>query len=1115
MYTEMTHHTEEGLSKPTPEQCLTKILARNNLPHSDGRHLYQYQLSRKEYRTLWDSLKTYPYYITGSYYRRYWAAGFCLFVSEWYRRDYNSIWSWKECERLLDLDFQKKDREWVVCVGIEDYWKRKIQMRGNSGRDLLGTLFFEGGLPWPLIKQDQGTFGKIVKRCIGDYYLLDHQRSSILRIVNNHKDFLPNVFKNEESLSLIVNIIDSLRHASETFDFTGISSPYEFIIKQEPDWKARFPLPLDDETAQGLVNEWLIDAGKKKAVRDTQSQQIGEFSCFHLLTGEISKSGSWITKIRSPKTFLVASDLQELKSTRMEMILYEGAKQLSHAGVVYAQSETEGVKVRIQNESTTILRKYPDQSLSMKFFSDGAVVNHHVIQESSFDSSGLLVLSHAPDDEDRYKLISNSSCSVQDGKVIVQLPRGGAIDPPGGRRVGMSSKWMRVEISKDSIITIGDEHFTIRLNSSTKAKRVLLTGSDVHLQTNAGLCFYGLPGVSADMKNTGASLHIHHESFPEHDTNDFVGKNTITLSDKKGQIQFKKEIGILPKGFTYRMTPKIHSTPASIEFSNLDGVKVKVEHENGKVLQEQNRFALHPATEEVPRSLYVKMKGVKADRPITIILPYPKEEVTLVDDSFHSLHVHSLHIDKLLGLSLIIHLLHHDEQVHLRLSLISKKIKKPYACSYQYDCVNHSLQLSLFSLRDAIQKLFSVVADQDAKVEVNIVNRQATNLFTLYITRYEGDVVWEGDTFSIQEASTHAIIDETLPTALNLSDPKQIQSLDAAYTEGVSTGYFHMPAAMEKGGPWLILPDPQSEVVFRPRLYMNTWSDRQNQEESDTRNQHIESLHSAARLFDGHDTENIQQIVNAMASDYEHSGWLYLKALADNCSHVPFSSFEVWLAVGKSPETLAAAIFRLDLDSSMCHKIEGELAVLWESICINYWSAACNSYKEWLISKGLSERFVRDTIYKKADDLSQEIPVFQEFSPYICDSVVRHSSGEKLIIEMLPSWFNDLRTTHKGQRYLEYLSKELMHWEHEHCHTTFIKRVFSNLQDYIKPTVYVPFFMAELTYGSSSLHDLAANEREVTFLIKSIIDFDRSSWYIPTYKIILNYLLNQQEQESS
>src|SRR5690606_5774682 len=114
-----------------------------------GLPLYSYQVTEEEYLSLCKLLKTNRAYAFNPIHSTYWAACFCLYVAETFRREYDASeggWKWDIFEKRISCEFSHIERGKLVEHGLERYWKRPIRQR-ERGRDLLGSLFAEGGLP--------------------------------------------------------------------------------------------------------------------------------------------------------------------------------------------------------------------------------------------------------------------------------------------------------------------------------------------------------------------------------------------------------------------------------------------------------------------------------------------------------------------------------------------------------------------------------------------------------------------------------------------------------------------------------------------------------------------------------------------------------------------------------------------------------------------------------------------------------------------------------------------------------------------------------------------------------------------------------------------------------
>lgn len=72
----------------------------------DGRPLYKYQVTEPEYQILNNMLcSSFGFRLDTA--NPHFAACFCLFVSEQYRRDYNGIWSWAGAEEALGVSLNQ------------------------------------------------------------------------------------------------------------------------------------------------------------------------------------------------------------------------------------------------------------------------------------------------------------------------------------------------------------------------------------------------------------------------------------------------------------------------------------------------------------------------------------------------------------------------------------------------------------------------------------------------------------------------------------------------------------------------------------------------------------------------------------------------------------------------------------------------------------------------------------------------------------------------------------------------------------------------------------------------------------------------------------------------
>ena len=138
-----------------------------------GVALYRYQVTPNEFRKLAELLREHRAHAFHPTYGASWAPAFCLFVAESFRRQYDASeggWAWAPFENALGCKFTPQQHGELVRVGLGQYWKRPIRQYQGGRDNLLGSLFTEGGLPWPLVQSETHGFGRVVRKGLKYFY---------------------------------------------------------------------------------------------------------------------------------------------------------------------------------------------------------------------------------------------------------------------------------------------------------------------------------------------------------------------------------------------------------------------------------------------------------------------------------------------------------------------------------------------------------------------------------------------------------------------------------------------------------------------------------------------------------------------------------------------------------------------------------------------------------------------------------------------------------------------------------------------------------------------------------------------------------------------------------
>lgn len=485
---------KKSSNAPNPLKAwLSEFLLNRELfrgPH--GKPLYSYQVSEEEYKSLLELLKQQLRRADNPLHAIHLGACFCLFVSEQYRRNYNSSWSWSGAEAELGISLTPQQHAALTNDGLA-YWRRPIRFR-DSGRDWLGSLFTEGGLPWPLVQSESHGFGRAVRRGIKHFYRTEDNRRTTADLMADFEEGLPAAFRNLETRRLLAGIVDQLMYLVEHYPLKDQQDPASYLDQQAPGWTDAFPIPLDESNARTLLNDWLRDAGQKRQERKEALEKARAFTCEHFLHGTLPQ-WSICTDLILPSETTFAIDPTTLGSTRLELAYYEGDRLLARGAAVYGQLTAEGIKVRFANPQVTVERRTLDEPLSLRLLDNGRTVHCLFFDGSALDYRETpLVFENR---SERWQLVATSSCSVASGLARLRIPQDFFITSEGAApdtlaQDAENGRW--VEIHSDLSLAKGADHYQIELNQAGgDDRKPTLTGVFALYESSPSIVFLGWP----------------------------------------------------------------------------------------------------------------------------------------------------------------------------------------------------------------------------------------------------------------------------------------------------------------------------------------------------------------------------------------------------------------------------------------------------------------------------------------------------------------------------------------------------------------------------------------------------------------------------------------------
>lgn len=1070
----------------------------------NGKPLYSYQVTESEYLSLIELLN--------NYFRRgfpqncseYLAACFCLLVSEQYRRDYNGVWSWSGPEALLGISLTAQQHASLTNSGLA-YWKRPIRSREN-GRDWLGSLFAEGGLPWPLVQSESHCFGRAVRRGIKHFYRTEGNLRTTADLIADFEEELPAAFRNLETRRLLAGIVDQLMYLVEHYPLKDQTDPASYLDMHAPGWPDAFPVPLDESNARTLLNDWLRDADQKRQERKEALKKTRTFTCEHILQGTLPQ-WSIHSKMLLPHEETFPIDQTMLSSTRLDLAYYEGDRLLARGAAVYGQLTAEGIKVRFPNTQVMVERCRVDEPLSLRLLDSGRTVHCLFFDGSALDYRDTPLVFELR--SERWQLVAMSSCSVASGLARLRIPQGFFITSAGPEpeTLGLDTEnghWQ--EAVSDLTLSNGIDCYQIELNQAqSDDRKPTLSGAFAPYESSPSITYLGWPNLELPegyLYARNELLEFVNDKLLDRQSKNNYGFVCYTLRHQSGKTLLQRRFGVLPKEFSFSMMPAQGQLPARLLLKDTCQLDLHVISDALVVEQSEHALFIRYQGEHPPSSFILEVS--KGMPPIRLHLPYPYQGARLLDQNGHPSRIRELNQDDLIGYRIVLTSgLPQGQTFYMAMELICDTYPHPKRTS-SIRVGTTPVMLSLFSYLSDMQNMLGAVDEQDAFIRLSLETEQP--LLKLDIRRYGGQIQWEGKhAFYIRNTSNAAILEGVQADVMLLSDPKRSALRLAEKTsETVGTGSFEIPETMQSKGPWLIYPDEKSSVRFRPGLYVN----RAHNSDSDFE---VCSLHRAAEIFHPlHYPDVIERQIAAMATDFNHSGWQYLADLKQHYRHLPLSSFESWKALSRNQAALSFAVFRLEMNESFCERIHDELAVIWEAVPLPLWVLAYRLFLDSMHLTGLPEALVNNLVSNRASVLRCVVSGFDHLGDYL--STGNRCSLKKLPVgQILPGWYQELRHLHQSnQSWPTLLGSELSRWIEQQQLPHQLKKL--SLVQFTDAVTYLPIFMAFVTAGRANITDLPVTLAYLKFAIRLVSDFDRQGWFIPVHALIVSYLLASEDE---
>lgn len=1109
-----------------PKNWLTEFLSSRNIPTTDARPLYRYRMNDDEFVSLKSALSTTALFgIDNIHKTAGWNAAFVIYASEWWRREYDgSSWSWEKLFASFNADVKVLStgrRNVLVETGLR-YWRRQVRIINGSSR-YLGTIAIEGGLPLNQITSKSNDWlGRVFRQVIPKYSRLHHTGVNAESLIGECDYIIPRTYQNEQVFAILGDMVKTVVEFKQKYALQDCNDPIAVLDQKKPTWRENFPLPIGTEVGQTLLSDMVLIAAKASDQKPNQP-----------FRGIRKLGADGVLQLHFELAGFVPLDILNLAEpipSRLDVELVSSDGTVKSIGVALKTTYQGKPSLQIQRCASIIKGDHAAYGYWLRLRHLSTFIYEDAIADcEELDTEAPWIFSQQNDDwilegiasintrAKQVRILYPSQLRCHDSENVVQL----------------QSSTQNHLIEASGIIQFSNHdgaNFVIKTGQEVSADRYSLQGKLLEFNSRPMQVYLGLPTLVcmnnenerrteipgsklvARLANTrnpwSPASEIHH------------GVVEFRYQDSQGNVRFRKKCAILPEDFLVRFKPSPKSLDGRICLDNVGDATVicgpGIRH---TINSEAKAVCVDLFVESAPPA-YVDLSLCWPRQPemLTVTLPFPARGGQIINaEGIRQSSRQPLYLDQLHGfrLRLFNEVPNQNRHLHIELRLRDNTLSDARDL-YFLDKVKFKgavIEITLIDYQEWFQSFLAISRNLDSSVSF-AVYENGMELLKTEVFRYQFMLQRDLASGSVElDSIDHACLGHDQLSgielkAMRLAQPEQAHiSLEAQQSQGALTGrWFFYPEKRDLGS-WLIYPTESSSVSLRPIL----WHIGEQADDSELFINGVTTLHRAVTLGKDYRQEAIRNVLKTMCSDYEHSGWNYLRNLCKHCMHLPLASFDVWTISVTSTEVLANLV--LQMDERFNKKLSEELPIFWELIPIRDWIAALRSLQDYLgktIDDPEDTQLILESRIKRIANLNQSMTLIsrllkqelfntsdQELNamkgiPFDVVKYMIRDSQQELDRRQAESQWPEMLKPEIMARWLQ-LDKSAQRWLN-----------FENITDHHRAVTILPVLLAIYCSTLSAPENWLGDSVRI-FKINRIKAFDED-WFYATFSIVLAYL---------
>ena len=816
---------------------VSQILKRRHLEEPNGKPLYTYRCTDDEYEAVAQYVRqrVSPFGFHG----RDGPAHFCLFASEWWRRNYTGgPWAWEPVLTAANMPHVNfTDLYPSIDNGLR-FWKREL-MRNHHRRMFLVTLACEGGLPLGLV-QREGT----------------HLRSYFFHLLDDYSQFRGSGITAQELAANIAHRIPASLRQDVVYELSGClvekiwilheivgdtPTPILELDSQFPDWRDELPLNVEDDTARTLFNSLLREAASvvKRGGRPIRVIRGLRMS---------SSAPSMETHLNVPSRLSaeLITDLLDLPKDHIPssfQLWIENDKGDREFCALVNELGREDKGYRVESPFSTgqpILHSDdPNTSWRICATQDGTTL----AVQSCRGGSPLRDAPWAfgPEEEGWRPLIAQGNFSTTADSVVIAIRQQGSTETSADepRFLGSLERENRkiIEVSQDlELVDESGRRWRIRTETTRSPTfEYRLVGPTIDIGRNSQPVFVGIPEVRAykNQETTTSTtvsrdrIHLNPigghrgEKQPDHD--DAYGEIWLEV-DEDGSCVSRQRISVVPDSFSLDVNPGVDNTSGTIELAGLHGATVSAQSGDNfscrSSRQADGVWSIVATTTHAitPSSVSANIEWPKHGGHLTVDLPFPIRHSHFEDRSGDLLAPDTLvAVDRIHRINAVAVSPDSREQFSVEGKLIAEDVPLAVDVSVFLGMTADRIGRRSGDLRrlaEELDRLLSFSNALDAWVRLRIESSQGQlRPLPLRVARYDTEFSIDrvNKTLSIEGAAEPCdLFVECIPLWDPGTSPIRLEQLENQQT-------WQLPMGVPSG-PWLAIGRTGSWVRTRPTL---------------------------------------------------------------------------------------------------------------------------------------------------------------------------------------------------------------------------------------------------------------------------------------------------------